>query len=315
MVEIPKGSYSIVFHSRPHEPARPLTEPVEIAPAVLRRGPASSAIVLVLSLALLGAFLLIGVLILDRAKAHAKAPAVTPPPTALESLWRGFLDTPDEPWVIFSNAEFVGRPETGMHYFRPGIDRSSDILDHYTGVGEVLGIHELDHMFTEFHHELRVKRGRLLSLDDALNNDLIFVGSPSENLPLRDIPNTREFVFRRMTTGKRKGDLEVWNVHPQSGEPPAWAATPHVPLAEDYAVVGLMPGLDSSHWVMVLAGITTIGTQAAAEFVSRPNSVQGLLHKLAVPPTGRAVPFEAVLHVQVSRGVPVQTELVALRRR
>ena len=23
----------------------------------------------------------------------------------------------DEPWVVFSNAEFVGRPETGMRYF------------------------------------------------------------------------------------------------------------------------------------------------------------------------------------------------------
>ena len=87
--------------------------------------------------------------------------------------------------MIFSNAEFAGRPETGMHYFNAVSDKGQQILDHYTGVGEVLGIHELDRVFASLHHGLRVKRGRLLSLDDAKNNDLIFVGSPSENLSLR----------------------------------------------------------------------------------------------------------------------------------
>src|SRR6266545_1433489 len=112
----------------------------------------------------------------------------------------------NSPLVVFSNAEFVGRPETGMRYFNPARDARTPILDHYTGFGEVLGIHELDRVFGLLNHGIRVKRGRLLTLDDAENSDLVYVGSPSENMVLREIPTTREFVFRLAEAGPRQGD-------------------------------------------------------------------------------------------------------------
>ena len=98
-----------------------------------------------------------------------------------------------------------GRPETGMRYFNPASDPRGVILDHYTGVGEVLAIHQLDRVFALFNRQIRVKRGALFSLDDAKNNDLIFVGSPSENLTLLDIPGTQEFVFQRLDSGTSQG--------------------------------------------------------------------------------------------------------------
>src|SRR5205823_8939529 len=215
------------------------------------------------------------------------------------------------PWVVFSNAEFVGRPETGMKYYDPESDPKDHILDHYTGVGEVLGIHELDHVFTVLNHGLRVKRGRLLSLDDAKNNDLIFVGSPSENLSLRDIPSTQDFVFRRADTPARRGDLAIINVRPKSDEAKIYYASPSVPLADDYALVALVPGMNASRWVMLLAGTTTIGTQAAVEYVCRAKSIDELLRRLNRPAISDVGPFEAVLRVKVSRGVPVESQLVA----
>ena len=78
--------------------------------------------------------------------------------------------------MIFSNGAFVGRPETGMRYFDPARDSRDEILEHYTGVGEVLAIHALDHTFGLLHRQIRVKRGSLLSLDDVKNNDMIFRG-------------------------------------------------------------------------------------------------------------------------------------------
>src|SRR5205807_1076483 len=157
-------------------------------------------------------------------------------------FWNRFVTSPQPPSVIFSNGNFVGRPETGMRYFNPASDTRSFILDHYTGVGEVLAIHQLDHVFYLFNRQLRVKRGALFSLDDAKNNDLIFVGSPSENLTLLDLPGTREFIFQRLDSGARKGDLAVLNVHPQPGEPENFLATPaNQPTVEDYAVIALLP--------------------------------------------------------------------------
>jgi hypothetical protein len=210
----------------------------------------------------------------------------------------------------------VGRPETGLRYYDPTRDAKTSVWDHYTGVGEVLAVHSLDQVFGLLHGGLRVKRGSLFTLDDVQNNDLIFLGSPSENLTLMDIPSTKEFLFRRLEAGPRKGDLAIVNVRPEHGESKEYLASPSfAPMTEDYAVVALLPGLSSSRSIMILAGTTTFGTQGAVDYVCRENSVEELLHRLAVSNAGELKPFEAVVRVKVTRGVPVQMELVALRRR
>ena len=235
-------------------------------------------------------------------------------PAAFQVFWNGFVSGQQEPWVIFSNAKFVGRPEVGLRYYDTVKDKNTPIFDHYTGVGEVLAIHELDHLFDTFHRQIRVKRGSLFSLDDAKNNNLIFVGSSLENLTLLEVPGTQEFVFHRVASGPRKGDPEIVNVHPQPGEAKEFLGTPtNDPLTDDYAVIGLVKGLNPGQAVLILAGDTTMGTQAAVEYVCRQNSVEELLLRLSVSQTGQLKPFEAVLHVKVTRGVPVSTELVALR--
>ncbi|HXE35629.1 MAG TPA: hypothetical protein VN087_17075, partial [Verrucomicrobiae bacterium] len=221
----------------------------------------------------------------------------------------------EEPWVVFSNAAFVGRPETGMRYRDAARDAGAPILDHYTGVGEVLAVHELDRVFGLLHRRIRVKRGSLFSLDDAKNNNLIFIGSPVENLSLLEIPGTQEFFFEQFTSGPRKGDHAIINRHPQPDEGKEFFATPSgVPLTEDYAVLGVVKGMNPGQSVLILAGNTTIGTQAAVEYVCRQSSVEELLLRLSVSQNGELKPFEAVIRVKVARGVPVETELVAIRK-
>jgi hypothetical protein len=233
----------------------------------------------------------------------------------LAEFWKPFTSAAEEPWVIFSNAAFVGRPETGMRYYDSRQDSKSAVYDHYTGVGEVLAVHALDEVFGGLGRQIRVKRGSLFSLDDARNTNLIFVGSPSENLSLLDIPGTQEFVFQRVASGVRKGDLAIVNRHPKQGEAASYLASPSsAPLMEDYAVVGLVPGVTPDRFVIVLAGTTTFGTQGAVEFVSRPDSVKKLLEE--IPGSASAMkPFEALVRVKIARGVPLDTELVAMRPR
>jgi hypothetical protein len=240
----------------------------------------------------------------------------TPVPAAYQLFWNRFVTGPQQPWIIFSNANFVGRPETGMRYFNSASDSNASIQDHYTGVGEVLAIHQLDRVFYLFNRLARVKRGALFSLDDAKNNDLVFVGSPSENLTLIDLPGPREFIFQRLASGPRKGDLAVRNVHPQPGEESAYPATPaNQPTVEDYAVVSLLPGLDPSRSILILAGNSTFGTQAAVEYVCSEESLKELLQRLKISKPSDLKFFEALLHVKIAHGVPVTTDLVAVRSR
>ena len=316
LVDLPRGSYALGFHS--HElPAPPAAAPPVAAPAVESRRPYRFPMVPILSVLLAVAVAVIVFQSGRRRGEAAQAPAgeSASTPAALQVFWKNFISSPEAPWLIFSNAQFVGRPETGMRYLDAERDSRSAVLDHYTGVGEVLAVHELDHVFELFHRRIRVKRGSLLSLDDVKNNDLIFLGSPAENLTLLEIPGTREFIFQRAATGARKGDLGIVNVHPQSGEPKqVFAAPSGVTVNVDYAVIALLKGGNPGRSVLILAGTTTLGTQAAAEYVSRQSSVEELLLRLAVSNTGEVQPFEALLKVKVTRGVPMETTLVALRR-
>ena len=65
---------------------------------------------------------------------------------------------------------------------------------------------------------------------------------------------------------------------------------------------------------MTLAGVTTIATQAAVEYVCNADSVEQLLKRVRSA-GGEVMPFEAVIRVSVSRGVPVSSQLLAVHMR
>lgn len=317
VIEIPKGSYAVVFHDRTpasHTNGLPDSPSSEAKHSVIPRRWAFA--VVGLSLALVAAIALLArTYASTRNGGGGSSSEAAEAPLPFRTFWKGFITGPDEPWVIFSNAQFVGTPTSGMRYYDAKRDGSAQILDHYTGVGEVLAVHNLDLVFASLRRSIRVKRGSLFSLDDAKNNDLIFIGSPSENLTLQEIPSTHEFLFRRVQGGPRDGNMEIVNVHPRAGESSTFLASPsNVPLTEDYSLVALVKGINPEHSELILAGTTTIGTQAAVEFVTRENYLATLLQALAVSDPSQLSPFEAVIRVRVAKGVPVESSLVAVRK-
>ena len=322
VVSIPKGSYHLVFETKraplaqqaaapPGETAAPVVE-MEAVSARWRWAVGILVVCLMVAVIALASLLWARKRVPVAGTGTAAGPVVSGP---LAEFWRPFTSAREEPWVIFSNAAFVGRPETGMRYLNSHESATTRIYDHYTGVGEVLAVHALDEVFNSLGRKLRVKRGSLFSLDDANNTNLIFVGSPSENLSLHDIPGTQEFVFERVGSGARKGDLAVVNRHAKPGESASYLASPSsASLTEDYAVVALLPGVSPGQFMMILAGTTTFGTQGVVDFVCRPDSVQKLMHE--IPGSATAMkPFEALVRVKIVRGVPLDAELVAVRPR
>src|SRR2546423_13893536 len=108
--------------------------------------------------------------------------------------------------------------------------------------------------------------------------------------------------------------MAIVNLIPRPYEPKQFFASPSgTPLVEDYAIVGLVLGMNSARSVLILAGTTTIGTQAAAEYVCRQDSLEQLLLRLSVSENGQMKPFEAGFRVEICRGGPGGGGLVGLR--
>lgn len=312
LIEIPKGAYLLAFHARNEPESSAQTIPAQ--PAIPSQPRIQTWMILSgAALTVIAAFTLLWARYATPAsnwRTMLAAEGIQGSDLAtLKHFWGRFCRDSDGPIVVYSNAEFIGRPETGMRYLQPS-DPKDAILDHYTGVGEVMAMHGIDYVFSALHSALRVKRGRLLTFDDAQINDLIFVGSPSENLTLRDLPITREFIFRQTALPGRSGDLTIVNVHPQRGEAQTFMASPGLPVTEDYAVMGMVR--NERRAVLILAGTTTFGTQAAVEFVCNPDHLRELLQRVSGSPDRDIRPFEAVLRIKVSKGVPILSKIEAL---
>jgi hypothetical protein len=236
--------------------------------------------------------------------------------TALATFWNLFVSPQADTVAVFSEVRHHSGPSpAGAINYPIGLSLGKSASPGISGVGEVMGVHALDEVFNSFHRGLRAKRSNFFTFDDASSENVIFVGSPLANPPLRLLQNSRNFVFQIVSTKSGEPALAIINNKPQPGEQKEFLSTPEeLPIKDDYALISLSPGMRPDKRVLVLAGITTFGTQAAAEFVSRNDSIKSLLSHLKVSPGGDIEPFEAVISVKINDEVPVEERIVAVRQ-
>ena len=96
--------------------------------------------------------------------------------------------------------------------------------------------------------------------------------------------------------------------HPKPGEPAIYSRPEH-PLTSDFAILALLPAMQPDKRILIFSGLTTFGTQAAVEYVCRPETAAELLKKITNS-KGEIRPFEAVLETTINGGVPLETRLV-----
>jgi hypothetical protein len=305
LIEVPKGSYHVSWHSRAGE-AVPHPAPLKELPAEgggqVSRGAwfaAGFAMAAVLAGAAVGIWL------------SVRAPKVPP---VVETFWQPFLKSPQPPIIVFSNHRFAGTSATGLHYFRDGIDSPSDSNDTYSGTGTVMAVAELSNLFSLAGRSPRLKRAELLTWDEVKEANVVFVGAPDANSRLGELAPLQHFRFKSSHDEPRFGIGGIVNVHPAPGEESIYFG-PARPLTSDYAIIALLPNLHPERKVLILAGTNTYGCQAAAEFLTRSDLLGELYARMGVPRGGKLPDFEALLKVTVSGGVPMKAEIVLTRGR
>lgn len=256
----------------------------------------------------------------------------------VEPLWGDLLRSSEPVLVVYSNTLFQGTTEEGMKLLKsldaPGSSlgspampqseieqRKQPVIEHYTGIGEVMGAYFLGDFFARMQHSSRVKRSLLLNWEDLKTENIVVIGSPAENFFLRDLPQKQDFLFKPNlpdAADNGKKSFGVLNTKPQPGEQQYYFARQEGPsrsqISEDYAVVSLLSGLNAKNRLLILAGITTLGTQAAVEYVTRPGYIKDLIARLntAAPGAPPQLPanYQVLLKVKVNGGVPVQISYV-----
>jgi hypothetical protein len=85
-------------------------------------------------------------------------------------------------------------------------------------------------------------------------------------------------------------------------------------VSEDYALISMLRGVEANRKMLILAGVTTYGTQACAEYVSKPDTLRQLTQHLNISADSSRprLPsfYQVLLRVKIDGSVPVQTSYV-----
>jgi hypothetical protein len=178
--------------------------------------------------------------------------------------------------------------------------------DEFTGVGEAIGLHLVTDLFRKSGKGLVLKQSRTVSSEDLKNHNVVMLGSVWVNEWTVKLPIKEDFAYSSRAT--------IENHNPQAGE-----ETEYQPkfdnngrLTEDYALITIKPNISEKNTVMILAGIHSEGTQAAAEYVTSTDYLNTLNQRLRT--VGKdELPryYQILLKVAVDNGIPTTITAIA----
>lgn len=344
VIEVPKGHYVPSFRRRPvHESHTTSLGEIQVRPP----GKLQNTRALLLPVAItLTAVVLFGLGLFIGSQKEPKPQRAGEKTSAVDLFWASFLGPEREPIVAYTNTLYLTADSGELVPFAGGpvADRGAMVNpnivsqganshslfknlgplyfeDDMTGIGEVIGAVAISKALERIGARPSFKRSRLLTTYDLQNHDVIFLGSPFVNQILNELPGSPNFLFKQASSPPLLWRSHIQNRNPERGELANYELqreSQSQVIRADYSVISLLPGLAPGKGILVLAGLTTSGTEAAAEFATSIRGVTEMAGRL--PQHGasqsRTWPssFEYLLKVHLSHGVDIiQSECVASR--
>ncbi len=225
--------------------------------------------------------------------------------------------------AIADRGAFVAKDEALAEAANPAlIARAGDLYyeESFTGTGEVLATYRLANLLTKLGAKVQPKRSGLITVDDLKNHDVIFLGSPFDDQVLAEMHLPQRFSFEQPTRPPVlwRGRIVDHKATPSQISYGIERDPQSQVIRADYALFDVLPGPVPGHRIIVLAGITTSGTEGAAEFAT---SADGLSKILALGTNsqnksgddksrkdrgaGKTFPqyFESLLRVEAEKGL------------
>ncbi len=312
VVELPVGSYVPLFHTvgSAAEPELFLPAP-ELPPQTAAAVPvlAAQRPVHRLLWALVGALVLVaGAVSVDIAARRHDAP---PPPSSLDRFWAPItagsstatycLGEPAKD-ISVGSINSLDTPADGSNpeplYFRL----------HYSGLFAMADIITLTHTAAALevrHKAFRVVPASGASFAQLREGPIVLIGAFDNIWTLR--------VTQKLRFGFESKDGVAVLVDRKSKTQTAWATAwdlPYAKLSRDYAIVARIHDSITGQPMIIAAGISEEGTEAAGEILYNPVYLEALLAK--VPANWEQMNIEAVIETQVIQGHPGPPTVLAV---
>jgi hypothetical protein len=354
-ISIPSGHYYPEYQTNSVTQKIPPIEPVPPDPDVAQTSPIPKAHTaparfwtrlswqpLVLAVLILN-LVFVSYLLLRPTRTDNTTKNQTPLAESLTPLWQPFIATDQPPLIVYSNALFLMSEEGDLYrYYNDtshsfamgaevpsvvGLERRGAIpsrvgplyyFDSYTGTGEVIAMGRIAELLSRSGQNFLVKRSRIASYDDVRNRNVIFLGTSLEDSILGKLPVESDLVFEEPTGHQFVGRLLIRDRHPGTGMPSTYEFQRDErtkALQAEYALISLLPGVTPNQYVLVLAGLSTLGTQAAAEFATSDKTMLALdqMRSTVSENTARSPYFQALLQIQIRDGIAVKSNCLLVR--
>jgi hypothetical protein len=128
---------------------------------------------------------------------------------------------------------------------------------------------------------MMIRYARDLRMDDLRNGNAILIGSTEAN-PWIELFQPQMNLRFSFNSGSDKPSGIV-NSHPRAGESPIYG-TPD--QNHTYGLIAYVPNLNSTGHVLIVGGLNTAGTQAAATFLLTPSLMAPTLKRASLPGGG-----------------------------
>jgi hypothetical protein len=263
--------------------------------------------------------------------------------SSLAPLWQHFISTGNPPLIVYSNALFLMSEQGDLYRYYAetshslsmgaqvpslaGLERRGPVpvrigplyySDSYTGIGEVVGVGKIAELLARIGQDFLIKRSRITSYEDIRNHNVIFLGASLEDSILGKLPVESDLVFEEPMGNEFVGKLTIRDRHPTPGKPAVYEFQRDEKtkaLQSEYALISLLPGVIPNQHILILAGLSTLGTQAAAEFAASEADMLTLEKVWTAAGGGVPLPlyFQALLEVQIRDGIAVKTNCLLVR--
>jgi hypothetical protein len=135
--------------------------------------------------------------------------------------------------------------------------------------------------------------------DSLQDGNIIFLGAPRMNPLMQQLPFPQDFEW--------DSDFNILNRKPQPGEEQIYTTPSHEETLS-YAVIASFPGVRTDREILLLMAHSGSGSQAAVDYVTRPETVRAMTERLKLDGSGEPKHFQMLLRVFVRHGAPVKAE-------